>query len=541
MPTQLILHLPNGRIRPHALEGARACVGRSEANELSFPDDAELSRHHLAFEVSGSGWTVTDLGSKNGTYVNGRRLTRPHLLSPGDLVTAGRLSIEFEPAAAQESKDVLFIEEREELQDATMVTNLSQALTDSGPAAEAERSRHVNALVRAGRELAMHRPLEELFGIILDLAVESVNASRGVLLTQESGGVVTRAARGAGFRISNAVLARVFEHKEALLVRDAQIHEAFKSSMSIVQQQVRSMMAVPLQAEDRVIGLLYVDTPQRLAPFTRHDLNLLTVLANVAAVRLEHARLLQVEQAEQLMARELEQAAEIQQRLLPGGPPAAPGFEFAGYNAPCRSVGGDYYDFFEYPDGRIGLLVADVAGKGMPAALMVSGLHARIQTLAGECPDLATMVSRLNRGIHKTAPANRFVTLFVCLLDPATGGLTYCNAGHNPPLILHEDGSYTMPGGGGLPLGLFGEAAYEEAAADLAHGETLAIYSDGVSEAPDPSGREEFGERRMAEALHAYRSAPARDMIQSVIGAVERWSEGAPPADDITLVVAKRL
>jgi sigma-B regulation protein RsbU (phosphoserine phosphatase) len=264
-------------------------------------------------------------------------------------------------------------------------------------------------------------------------------------------------------------------------------------------------------------------------------------MANVAAIRIEHARLVQVEQAERLMAKDLEQAAEIQRSLLPDRPPQVPGLDVDGYNAPCRTVGGDYYDFFTYPDGRVGFLVADVAGKGMPAALMVSNLQSRVQVLAEAPDDLAEMASRLNRAVKKNSPTNRFITFFFAVLNPATGELAYCNAGHNPPLLIRADGSWERLPGGGLPLGLFLVAQYQQERAELRLGDALVMFSDGVSEAPRPSDDEEFGEERLAGLLAARQGESASGLISAVIGEVEDWTRGAPPADDITLVIARRV
>jgi len=282
----------------------------------------------------------------------------------------------------------------------------------------------VTALIRAGQELAGHRPLDELFELILDLSIQAVGAERGVLMTLEGEDLVVRSVRGEGFRISSAVRDRVLKEGASLLVRDTALDEAFKSRDSIVGQQVQSVMAVPLQTNDRVIGLVNVDSRSFARPFTPDDLDLLTVLANVAAIRIENQRLALVEHQKQLISRDLEQAAEIQRRLLPHQAPAVPGYELAGHNLPCRTVGGDYFDFFPYDDGRIGLVLGDVSGKGMPAALLMTALKGGVQVLLGEAPDdVAKLMSRLDRVVAANFPRNRFVSFFFGLLDPASGEL----------------------------------------------------------------------------------------------------------------------
>jgi sigma-B regulation protein RsbU (phosphoserine phosphatase) len=397
----------------------------------------------------------------------------------------------------------------------------------------------MRALIGAGRELSGHMPLSELFETIMKLSIDAVGAARGVLMTLENGELQVRAAKGDGFRISSKVRDRVIQERRSFVVPDAQLDEAFADRQSIVQQQIRSMLAVPLQTDTRVIGLIYLDSPHFVHEFTKDDLNLMTVMANIAAIRIEHVRLAEVEQAEKLLANELQQAAEIQRRLLPQKAPVVPGFDIAGYNASCRTVGGDYYDFLPYPDGKIGLLVADVAGKGMPAALMVSSLQARVQVLFEEYTELAARVTRLNRIMHTSCPNNRFITFFLGILDPETGEMTYCNAGHNPPLLVRANGKVETLETTGLILGILPNSVIAESKCKLEPGDLVVLFSDGVTEASQMDVDDEFGEERLGETLLGCSKQPASGMIDTVIQKVAEFTHGAPPADDITLIVVK--
>ncbi|MCX6623832.1 MAG: GAF domain-containing protein, partial [Acidobacteria bacterium] len=252
-------------------------------------------------------------------------------------------------------------------------------------------------------ELVDRRPLDELFPLILDLAANAVQASRGVLMLEDGGKLTTRAARGDRFEISRTVRDRVLTQKESLLIQDVRLDEKLRAQASIVIQNVRSILAVPLQTRDKVIGLIYLDSSHLVRPFTPEDLNLLTVMANIAAIRLENARLAEVEVNEKLMAKELAQAADIQQNLLPGVMPVQPELEVAAFSAACRSVGGDYFDFYRR-GGKLLMLVGDVAGKGMPAALLMASVQAKVQVLVEEEIDLAVLVTRLNRSIAMNCP-----------------------------------------------------------------------------------------------------------------------------------------
>src|SRR6266849_5564097 len=302
-PRELLIHTSDGKTRSLHLERDRYMLGRSSANELCYSEDAGLSRQHLVLERDGQTWTVRDLGSKNGTFVNGVRITGVHPLGPNDRITAGHLAMEFAEKMSPAANTVVFEESSPTSAASTTVATSLQGVLSAEK--EIESGPQINALIRAGRELAGNRPLAELFNLIMELSIDAVGASRGVLMTVEGEELVVRAAKGEGFRISSMVRDRVIREKASLLVRDARLDEAFADRQSIVQQQIRSMLAVPLQTDDRVIGLIYLDSPHFIHEFTKEDLNLLTVMANVAAIRIEHTRLAEVEQAERIHARDL--------------------------------------------------------------------------------------------------------------------------------------------------------------------------------------------------------------------------------------------
>lgn len=543
---------PGGSTRQVPLDRDRIRIGRSSDNDLSFPGDMSLSRHHLVLERRDGGWCVEDLGAKNRTTLNGRRIEGKTQLVAGDRISAGQVVVVF--GGKSSTGPVEFTQGGDDgpLR-ATVMTNLRGVLSRestmpgvSKPVSRGERRglplEHpgVAALIRAGQELAGHRPLDELFELILDLSIQAVGAERGVLMTLEGEDLVARSVRGEGFRISTTVRDRVLKERASLLVRDTALDEAFKSRDSIVGQQVQSVMAVPLQTNDRVIGLINVDSRSFARPFTPDDLDLLTVLANVAAIRIENERLAVVELQKQIITRELEQAADIQRRLLPREAPLVAGYELAGHNLPCQTVGGDYFDFFPYADGRIGLALGDVSGKGMQAAILMSTVKGGMQVLFGETPDdVASLMSRLDRTVAANFPRNRFVTLFFGLLDPASGELTYCNAGHNPPFLVRADNSIERLTSCGTILGIFPEMGYEVKHSRLMPGDVLTLFSDGVTEENSPGG-EEFGEDRLSRLLVERGRGGAANLVEGIRQAVLAWAAGAAAADDVTVVVAAR-
>lgn len=551
----LQIRTADNEVRRVELDQDAYSLGRAHTNDLCYAEDASLSRKHVVFERDGQSWSVTDLGSKNGTVLNGARITGKQRLQAGDRLVVGQLSIScMDPTEMSETNVVFVPGAGPELNPAaTVMTSLEGLLSGEStgpdqvlgrPDAPIDPQRQfqlpvVRTLIQAGRELAGHQPLEELFKLILDLSIDAVTAERGVLMTLQDGRLVPKAVHGEGFRISTTVRDRVMQQKTSLLVRDVAQEEALLKQVSISEQQIHSLMAVPLQTQDDVIGLIYVDSRLFVREFTPNDLNLLTVLANVAAIRIDHEQHLQLQQQEHRRTIDLEQAAEIQTSILPKIPPAIDGLDLAGHNAPCRTVGGDYYDFIPFPGDGLALVLGDVAGKGMSAALLMSSLQARVQLLTEEPSDLCEMVSRLDRSVSVNCPSNRFITFFMLVIYPATGEAKYCNAGHNPAFLVRASGEVETLSAVGTVLGVLPELGYEEQQIRLEPGDLIAVYSDGVTEAAN-SDDEEFGEQRLSDLLVAHRNDTAAAMVEVVTQAVDDWCDSAPPTDDITLIVARR-
>ncbi|MGA8027833.1 MAG: SpoIIE family protein phosphatase [Bryobacteraceae bacterium] len=546
---ELLISGPEGASKTVVLETQDLSLGRAAESDLPYPQDPWLSRNHLRFEHQQNGWFVKDCNSRNGTVLNSTSLkAEPHRLKSGDRIYAGHLTIEVrDPAAAPPKNVISFVRQDEErtTREATIVTSLDKVLGKTGvPALQQKEAtlnshRAVQALIRAGQELAGHQPLEELFPAILNLALSAMEAKRGVILTLEEGELVVRASNGEGFKISTAVRDRVIREKCSFVISDALLDDALRQQKSIMMQRVRSIMAVPLQTGDRVIGLIYVDNGAYIRPFSQEDLDLLTVMANVAAIRIEHARLALVEQSEKLMESELAQASDIQRSLLPTVAPAVEGYDLAGFNLACRTVGGDYYDFLPYKDGRLGLVVGDVSGKGLPAALLMSSLQARVQMLVETGPDPASAVTILNRNLAERCPVGKFITFFYGLLDPITGILHYSNAGHNYPILLRADGTVEQLSGNGLVMGIFRSTVYDANQVQLQPGDTLALYSDGVTEASAPAG-DEFGESGLARFLQIHRNEPCLHTVEALADYVRAWCGSSSFADDFTIVLIRR-
>ena len=530
------------------LRAQAVTLGRSTENGLTFPGDAVLSRRHLSIEPENGLWFAVDLGSKNGTLLNGQPLTARTELHDGDILAAGGVTLTFseEAATGELSRTVVFAPARDDEPTGSASVRMSlQQAVDAGELQSAlatpsiTGAPRVQLLLEAGRELAGHRPLDELFARILELGLSAVGAERGLLMTLDGSDLHVRAARGEGFRISTSVRDRVLHGRESLLVVDVSRDQALRASQTIVSSGVRSLIAVPLQTEDTVIGLLYIDASSFLRSFTPEDLTLVTVLANIAAVRIQHARFIEMVQAEKVLQHELRQAAEIQSGLFPRQSPTIPGYDIAGMSVPCHAVGGDYFDYVQLQGGRLGVLLGDVSGKGLSAALLLAGLQARVHLLAEQSSTADELMLKLNPRIAAAWPGNRFMTLCILTLDPSTGEFTYCNAGHNPPFLLRASGDVETLLVGGPVMGILKNAPYSAASGFLQPGDTILLYTDGASEAETPEGQD-LGEDGVLQFLKAAGPKPSAELIRHIYAAVSAHLAGSPAADDCTLLAIRR-
>jgi len=291
--------------------------------------------------------------------------------------------------------------------------------------------------------------------------------------------------------------------------------------------------------EKRVGGMIYVDTQIEADRFTERDLQVLSLIAGVAGIRVENMALLELREEQRRLANELEVASEIQLGLHPAGPPSIAGYDLDGYSFPCYEVGGDYYDFIARSDGRHVVALGDVSGKGTGAALLMSSVHAAVRAHTRTRLSAGEVVTEINQYIFDNSPANRYVTLFYSEIDLETHRMTYINAGHNPPVLVRASGDLRRLDIGGLPVGITPRAEYTEGWIEFQPGDVLVIFSDGATESQSESG-DEFGESRLIDVVRHNRhrtAAGIRDRIDEALG---RFVGRAKSVDDLTMVIVKR-
>ena len=533
------------------LSRLRTTIGRSARSDICIPD-AFASRLHAEVRQEGDAYWLLDLGSANGTRYNGSPVSMPIPLTTGGEIQIGETVIVFEDEKAKTNLNATLISENTEALDPSMTISFSRLTNPTAEVLKAHYSSRTDLLgliSKVGLALLSSSGLDETLNQVASLVFETVPAERCVIMLQDEkteGGMKISVARVRGkderieeVRISRTVMDEVMKNGKSVLTSDAQ-HDPRYASQTMSLLGIRSVLAVPLSvSETKIFGIIYADSPTHESTFTEEHLKILTTLASVAAIRVENATLLEERFEKERIQNELELATEIQQRFQPSAPPLMDGYEFQGISFSCYEIGGDYYDFIEQHDGKMLIALGDVSGKGTAAALLMSSLHAAIHGQVAARTSLHQTVKSVNEYLAENTPTNRFVTLFIAELDPRTGVLNYINAGHNPPLVGHVDGTVKQLESGGFPLGIIPSAEFEVGQTQLLSGEALVIYSDGVSEANNLKG-DEFGMERLTQVVSKNLKSSASGLRDKVESALSAFTQTAPANDDITLVIVKR-
>ncbi|MGD8374622.1 MAG: SpoIIE family protein phosphatase [Acidobacteriota bacterium] len=528
-------------------------VGRSSRNDIHLSFDPSLSRFHAEFVREGDQYLIRDVGSRNGTSLNGELLSQAMDLRPGDRVSLGETVIFF----TVEPESEVVIDEAGTPSN-TVVMPLGEIITSpiatfrrtrSRPSGErtSPQGRAFGVLTRAANEMLSHRPLDETLEVVMDMVFEALSPDRGTVMLLEGEpprlkAKVVREGRGGAsdqIQLSRAITEAVVGGQQSVMTSDTQADERFSSRESIQIQGIKSALCVPLWNNKEVIGLVYVDSLGAPGKFDKDDLRLLTLLANLAAVKIENVRLFMEEQRNKQMQRELETAAQIQRRLLPAAAPPFDGYEITGHSLPCREVGGDYYDFLPLGATELAVAIGDVSGKGMGAALLMATLQASFRAHVTLDLPLPELVSRLNHAVVANSMANNFITFFLGRIDGPSGRLVYTNAGHNPPILLRADGSVERLRTGGMILGILADAAFASEEVTLANGDVLVTFSDGITESQNEA-EEEYGDERLIEVVRENRAETAERIREAIHESVETFMGTAPQFDDVTLTVLKR-
>ena len=518
----------NGSRRQIQLAGERMRIGRSRDNEIFVPDPA-LSRFHAELVSDEEGWKAVDRGSKNGTFLNDRRLTSPARLTPGDRLDLGA------------SRLVFGVADRPSL----IIRNLDSATEERTVGAlrvhDAPETALTRILVDAAREIAVQRPAEDALQKLLELAVRATAAERGLIARRTGEGVLTPLASvsPAGAQppvISRRVLERVMVQGEALNLED--LPDDLAHQGTIMGAGIRSILCAPLGTERPFSGVLYLDTLRTRADFKPTHLEVVATLAGMANVVLETAAGREQRERLKTMEAQLQAAAEIQAALLPEAEVVHQrGFSAAARHRACQTVGGDLFDFFQQGE-QLGVMLADVAGKGLAAALLMANLHARWHgvRLMGLPPE--QWLAQLNEEFQRIHAGNRFISMAFALANPEAGEILFASAGHNPALLVHGDNIELMESTGPI-LGILPGLQFGLISRPFPVGARLVVYSDGVTDQQNTGG-EPFELEGLLRTVKGCPSASPREMVERIRENLENHAGEAPQDDDTTLAVLGR-
>jgi serine phosphatase RsbU (regulator of sigma subunit) len=509
-------------------------IGRRETNALRLAG-SEVSRDHAEITGEGDKLIISDRGSRYGTFVNGEQVTE-RTLTHGDRIRLGRTG----------GAELVFLS----AQAGTATTSDRATTTAIGDL------RQIAALLEGLRALGSGRVLDDVLALVLDSAIEVSGAERGfiMLASGEGDDLEFKLARGRGrltmpgssFMTSRKIPEEVFRTGEAKIVADLLDGELANVHMGTVALGIRHVLCVPLRlvryidraeqaGEERRIGVLYLDSRERGSLLSNSTRTALETLATEAAVAIENARLYREALEKARLEQEMRIAADIQQALFPKAEQAGPFFQAAAASLPCRSIGGDFFDYIEFDRG-FGFALGDVAGKGPPAALLSALMQGIFAAQATSTLEPAATMALVNSALVRRGIESRFVTIFYGLLMP-DGRLTYCNAGHNPPVLFGRGNVRRLEAGGPI-VGLFDAAPFEQETLQLAAGDRLVIFSDGVSEASNVAG-EEYGDARIIDALRDTEKDPPPAVLARLLASVRAYASGAPQSDDITAMVLR--
>ena len=521
-------------------------IGRGDAENHVPMHDRRISRRCAAIVLEGSSHYLEDRGHHLGVFVNGTKISKKPL-QDGDVVSFG---------LDDSYKIVYHFQQR----DSSSIQNLLTRMASPSDIRDASGGLgKLNLLLEATHLLHSQLPLDAVLEAMIDRAISITAADRGLLLEADASGTLKpRLARRSGgahyptesFAPSQTAISMALKQQSGVITGD--LHQSdglLQGAQSVIAQRLRTVVAIPLYAMPRAntnesmisikrghfLGLMYLDS-RRPAAFSKIDRQILDAIAIESASILDNARLVEHERARQRIERELGIARDIQQALLPRGFRNFPHLDISAMNKPCLEVGGDYFDVFPIDDQRTAFLIADVSGKGLGAALLTTMLQGALSGMTiGVEP--TRVFQHINQFLCEHAEVGRYATLFFGILD-RDGNLEYINAGHPAPTLVRSSGVSELFTEGSFPVGLIPEANHTSIRLKLDPGDTLVLFSDGVTEAADLD-QQLFGDKRLHDILAGQHDAPLDEVRQKIVEAVENFAGAASQADDITLLLVR--
>jgi serine phosphatase RsbU (regulator of sigma subunit) len=508
-------------------------MGRRTETDLRLPG-TDISRVHAEIHLENGACIIRDKQSRFGTFVNGERMNEK-VLAHGDEIRLGQST----------ETQIVFVADDE-----------APSVERSAISAATEL-RHMATLLEGLRALGSGRVLDEVLALVLDSAIEVSGAERGFIMlanpaTKQLEFKLARARgkvtlSGKTFETSRKIPETVFTTGQQMIVEDLLDGDLALAHTGTVALGIRHVLCTPLRivryvdraeqrGADESIGVLYLDSRERGALKSNAARAALDTLSAEAALAIENARLYREALEKAKFEQELKVAAAIQQSLLPASNRTGAFFTTAASSVACRSVGGDFYDYVDLPNGDFGFILGDVAGKGSPAALLAAAVLGMFSAEATYNTSAAAVMTRLNHGLFRRAVEARFLTSIYGMISPE-GRFLYTNAGHNAPILV-SGSSVRRLEVGGLVLGLFEHAIFEEEALTLSPGDVIVSFSDGVTEAMNIEG-EEFGDDHLVDLVQSYRDKTPEALLEALMADVRTFCGEATQSDDITVVLVR--
>lgn len=524
-------------------------IGRSSSSDVYF-DEQTLSRQHARLEMNNGTWAITDLGSANGTFVNGTPVRNTTAIQDGDDIGLGSLLFKFDVDPKRPVGAGVDVTWDPPGGGTRILENVPEAdqiepLLPSGLGKDATRLmvKRLRLLSKFAAALGNVIEAERLFPLVLEKLLHAFpDAERGCVMLCDPDGsnlhaaaAVARPGAKRQISVSRTVAKQVIDTRSALLSADVSGDERFDARHTMVRFGLRSVMCAPMVCENTVLGLIQLDSSNPRHQFSKADMALFLGIAGHTALALSKARLHERLVAQMILQKDLQMAERIQHCFLPKAPPKKPGFRFAGSYSAAQHVGGDYYDFVDISDNAMGIVVGDVAGKGVAAALYMARLSSEMRYHARGCLSAGAVLSALNRELTMEMESGMFVTMALLVLEPEKRKITMSSAGHPAPILRTPDGTVSeLQIKGNIPLGVLEDYEYGETEYALKSGDLVLLYTDGITEAMSSSG-EMFGAARLKEVVSSGGQDP-RQVLASISRSVEEHAAGHPQSDDLTMV-----
>jgi serine phosphatase RsbU (regulator of sigma subunit) len=525
-------------------------------------DQGAVSRQHASISLINGDYYVEDLHSRNGTFVNGAPVHELRKLVHGDRLKICDLEFSFyrddkalrRTAPLDRGTDAFFEgrfwDESEARSQAQIMSKLDVSASSSGVRLAVNPEVKLRAVIEITQNLSKALSLDIVLPKLLDSLFKIfVQADRGFILLRDADGrMVPKAVKfrrpdsDETIRLSRTIVNQVLESQQAILSADAASDSRFELSQSIADFRIRSMMCAPLvNGDGKSIGVLQLDTSDQRGRFQQDDLDVLAGVASQAAIAIDNAQLHEAAIRQNQIERDLKLAHKVQQGLLPAAPPKLEGYHFFDFYEPANQIGGDFYDYINLPDGRLAIVLADVSGKGISAALVMAKLSADVRYALASEPTVAKAVRHINASFIKSGWEDRFVTFVLAVLSPAEHQLTVVNAGHMPPFLRISDGRVEPVADdiSGIPLGIEEGYEYEAKTVPLGQNQFLAAFTDGFSEALNAKN-ELYGLERLRDRI----GRPVKDVAalgHVILDDVKNFVGGHPQSDDMCLVCFGRV